>query len=343
MVGRVHVADRQDSHGREDKVPTVTDGPQIAVAIVSWNQSDQLARALRSLEADALEGLADVWVVDNASTDGSAAMVRDEFPWVSIIASEENLGYGGAVNLVARRTGTPWIAPANQDIEARPGALSRLLALGAEHPEAGALAPRLVTPDGGTQHSVHPFPTVWLTALFALGLPTASARLGDRLCIEGHWNPERAREVDWALGAFLLVRREAWDAIGGFDDAQWMYAEDLDLGWKLRRAGWRTRFAPDAEVLHLGGTAARKAFEGEDLTRRFMAASYAWMARRRSLPVARTVAAINFVAVSMRWAGYAALAAVAPRRFSEPRDSYRRWVGVHAVGLGRRDALMRHR
>jgi len=324
-------------------VPSVADGPQIAVAIVSWNNRDLLARALESLEADAAEGLADVWVVDNASTDDSAEMVRAGFPWVSVIASEENLGYGGAVNLVAKRTTTAWVAPANQDIEVRPGALRALLAAAEEHPSAGALAPRLVTPDGGTQHSVHPFPTVWLTALYALGVPTASARLGDRLCIEGHWNPDREREVDWALGAFLIVRRAAWDAIDGFDDAQWMYAEDLDLGWRLRRAGWRTRFEPRAEVLHVGGTATRKAFAGEDLTRRFMAASYAWMARRRSLAIARAVATINFAAVSVRWAGYAALARVAPRRFSEARDGYRRWMGVHSVGLRARRELLQHR
>lgn len=92
----------------------------------------------------------------------------------------------------------------------------------------------------------------------------------------------------------------------------------------------------------MGGTATRKAFAGEDLTRRFMAASYAWMARRRSLAIARAVATVNFVAVSARWALYAPLARVAPR-FRERRDSYRRWMGVHRVGLGRRDALLRHR
>jgi len=319
------------------------DGPEIAVAIVSWNLRDLLAKALGSLEADAKAGRAEVWVVDNASSDGSADMVRTEFPWVSLIASEENLGYGGAINLVAERTSAPWLAPANQDIEVRPGALARMVATGSGHPEAGAIAPRLVLPDGSTQHSVHPFPTVWLTTLFALGIASASRRLGDRLCIEGRWDPERPREVDWALGAFLIVRREAWDAAGGFDTAHWMYAEDLDLGWRLRRAGWRTRYEPAAEVFHVGGAAAKKAFAGEDVVLRFMAASYAWMARRRSLRIARAVAAINLLAVAIRFAGFATLALIAPGRFGEGRDRYRRWLGVHAVGLKRRDALLRHR
>ncbi len=318
------------------------DRPEIAVAIVSWNLRDLLARALRSLEADAESGAVEVWVVDNASSDGSAEMVRSEFPWVSLIESDENLGFGAAVNLVADRSSAPWLAPANQDIEVRPGALAALLATGLAHPAAGVIAPRLVLPDGSTQHSVNPFPTIWLTTLSALGIAGSGRRLGDRLCIEGRWNPDRPREVDWALGAFLLVRREAWDAVGGFDTAHWMYAEDLDLAWRLRRTGWRTRYEPTAQVSHVGGAAGRKAFGDEDLMRRFTA-SYAWMARRRSLGIARVVAAINWLAVAVRFAGFAVLAGLRPRRFGADRDRYRGWLGVHAVGLQRGDALLRHR
>lgn len=317
--------------------------PAVAVAVVSWNLRDLLARALVSLEPEVAAGRAEVWVVDNASTDGSAEMVGNEFPWVSLIASPVNLGYGSAVNLVAARTQTAWIAAANQDIEVRPGAVERLIATGREHAEAGIVAPRLITPGGATQHSVHPFPTVWLTALFNLGVARASRRVGDRLCIEGRWDPERPREVDWAHGAFLLVRRGAWDAVDGFDSRQWMYAEDLDLGWRLRRAGWRTRYEPRAEVFHVGGAAARKAFAGEDIVVRFMAASYAWMARRRSLPIARTVAAINWLGVAARYAVLAILGRLAPARFGAGRERYRRWLHVHAVGFQRREELLKHR
>src|SRR5258708_17414457 len=131
----------------------------ISIAVVSWNTRDLLRDCLLSLAQDALEARAQVWVVDNASSDGSADLVREQFPWVSLVASDENLGFGRAVNLVAERTGTDWIAPANADVRVTPGALDRLLEAGVNDPRAGAIAPRLVLPDGRTQHSVFPVPT----------------------------------------------------------------------------------------------------------------------------------------------------------------------------------------
>src|ERR671925_1995732 len=100
--------------------------PMVTVAVVSWNTRDLLDRCLRSLEPEVARGMAEVWVVDNASMDGSAEMVRDRFDWVRLVASEENLGFGRAVNVVARRTATEWLAPANADVALRPGALEAL-------------------------------------------------------------------------------------------------------------------------------------------------------------------------------------------------------------------------
>src|SRR6202011_88109 len=107
-------------------------------------------------------------------------------------------------------------------------------------PGAGAVAPRLVLPDGTTQHSVFAFPTVPFAFILATGAYRHWAGLADRLAIPGHWDSARSRRVPWAVAAFLLIRRAAWDQLGGFDERQWMYAEDLDLGWRLREAGWTT-------------------------------------------------------------------------------------------------------
>ena len=312
---------------------------EVAVAVVSTNLRDLLARTLESLEPDADAGLIDVWVVDNASTDGSPAMVRERFPWVTLIASEENLGYGGAVNLVAERTETAWIAPANEDIEVRPGAIRRLLETGGAHPDAGVVAPRLELPDGSTQHSVHPFPTVWMTALYNVGVHRISRRLGDRLCLEGYWDHTQPREVDWAMATFMLVRRRAWDAAGGFDRAQWMHAEDLDIAWRLRKAGWVTRYDPTATIFHVGSAASRKAF-GEDLMSRFLAASYAWQARRRGLPVARAIALLNCTGTAVRLAAVTLPARILGGRFARARDNYRYWLKAHRTGLAPRSELL---
>ena len=315
---------------------------EVAVAVVSTNLRELLAKTLESLGPDAESGLVEVWVVDNASVDGSPEMVRERFPWVSLVASDQNLGYGRAVNLVAERTHTEWLAPANEDIEVRPGAIRRLLDTGRAHAEAGVVAPRLELLDGSTQHSVHPFPTLWLTALYNLGLHRVVPGLGDRLCLEGYWDDTRAREVDWAMATFMLVRRAAWDAVGGFDQAQWMHAEDLDLGWRMRKGGWRTRYDPAATISHVGSAASKKAF-GEDLMTRFMAASYAWQARRRGVAVARATALINCAGMAVRLAAITPLARLAGGRLDRTRESYRYWLRAHRAGLApRAELLSRH-
>ncbi|MDQ3758700.1 MAG: glycosyltransferase, partial [Actinomycetota bacterium] len=173
---------------------------------------DLLRRCLNSMKAEAASGRVEVWVIDNASSDGSAGMVEREFAWVKLITGAENIGFGAAVNEVARRAQAPWIAPSNADVELTVGALDAMLAAAADL-DVGVVAPRLVLEDGETQHSVHAFPTVRLALLFAIGAYRLPG-VGDRLCVEGYWRADRRREVDWAHGAFLLVRREAFDSVG---------------------------------------------------------------------------------------------------------------------------------
>lgn len=299
----------------------------VVVAVVSAGAREHLARCLASLHADHTAGRAEVWVVDNASTDGSPELVRERFGWVHLIASQENLGYGRAVNLVASRTDSPWLVAANDDTAVEPGALAALIA--AARPNSGMVVPRLVLPDGSPQHSVNPFPSPLVAALEDSGLWRAVPRLAERMCLPRAWDPDRARDVPWALAAFSLLRREAFDAAGGFDADRWMYAEDLDLGWQLGRAGWATRYAPEARVHHHGGASTEQAF-GAERTARRMEATYGWLALRRGRAVARATAAI---AVGLH-GGRAALWTLAPGRFAPRRDRARFWRDAHRVGLG---------
>lgn len=306
--------------------------PTVVVAVVSTNTREYLEPCLRSMEPDARTGLAEVWVVDNASTDGSPEMVRDDFPWARLIASEENLGYGPAINLVAGRTDSEWLAIANEDIELRSDTLERLLDAGARHPGTAVVSPRLELRDGSTQHSVHSFPTVPFTLGFNLRVHRLSRRLADRLCIEGAWDWSRPREVPWAIATFLLVRRSAFEEVGGFVDNQFMYGDDLDLGWRLKQAGWPARHEPGATVFHVGHVAGRKAF-GPDLRARWMASTYGWMARRRGIARTWTVAFINVLGASLSAAAYTVLARVRPGRFGRRAAMYRIWARAHRQGL----------
>ena len=309
-----------------------TTTPAVAIAVVSYQTRELLCACLDALHPEHLAGRAEVWVVDNCSTDGSADAVRERYGWARLVEPEENLGFGRAVNLVARQTSTPWVAPANADIAPQPGALERLLAAGDADPQTGIVAPQLVRPDGSIQHSVFSFPTLGFTTLFNLGLQSLVPRLGDRLCVEGYWDPARPRTVPWAIGAFLLVRREAWDAVGGFDEGQWMYAEDLDLGWRVARAGWRTRYVPDA-VVHHAESAATAAAWGDDRVRRWNESTYDWMRRRRGPLRTRATAAVNVVGAGVRALWMAPLARVRPARWAPRRDAARRWAQLHREGL----------
>jgi N-acetylglucosaminyl-diphospho-decaprenol L-rhamnosyltransferase len=307
----------------------------VAVAVVSYDTRELLDRCLRALARDA-EGGAEVWVVDNASSDGSAAMVAERHPWARLHASTENLGFGAAVNLVASRTETPWLVAANADTAPAPGAIARLLAAGEADRAAAILAPALRTPEGTLEHSVHPFPTLGFTLAYNLGAASAgpaSRALAERWCLEHRWSGPRARHVPWAIGAFLLLRRAAFEQLGGFDEAQWMYAEDLDLAWRAARAGWRTRYEPSAEVQHEGSAATRAAW-GEARTARWHAATYSWLARRRGPALARAIAAVNVSGAGARAAGHALAAAAGggPEQ-AWRRDARLRDVRHHALGL----------
>ena len=292
--------------------------PPVTVAVVSWNTRQLLERCLRSLAPEVESGRAEVWVVDNGSSDGSTEAVRAHAPWATLVEPGENLGFGRAVNLVARRSGSEWLAAANADIALEPGALGALLQAGTSA-EVGAVAPQLVLPDGSTQHSVYHFPTLPFTLAFNLGIPQRSARLADRLCLEGRWDASRARSVDWAIGAFVLLRRSAFDAVGGFDERQWIYAEDLDLCWRLRRAGWSVRYEPRALVRHDASAATDVVF-GADKVERFMAATYASLLRRRGRALTWTIAAVNVAGAAAR------------------RD--RMWLRAHRQGLRSPRALL---
>jgi N-acetylglucosaminyl-diphospho-decaprenol L-rhamnosyltransferase len=319
-----------------------TTEPTVVVAVVSWNTRDLLDRCLESLREPADRGLAEVWVVDNGSTDGSPAMVRDRHPWVRLVEPGANLGYGPAINLVAGQTASPWLVASNADILVEDGALDHLLEAGARDPAAAIVAPRLLLPDGSVQHSVWPFPEAVPMALANLGPRFVPDRVGERHVLYARWDPARPRRVPWALGAFLLIRRSAWDEVGGFDPEQWMSAEDLDLGWRMREAGWATRYEPSAVVHHEESAAAGQMW-GAQLPTHWQRCAYSWMVRRLGRRRAVVIGALNFAGAAARMCVYLALAAVRPRGWRVRLRRHAAWTAVHAYVLAPRRTLDRYR
>lgn len=308
--------------------------PAVTVAIVSWNTRDLLDACLGSLRADHEAGRAEIWVVDNGSTDGSVEMVADRHPWVRVVERPDNPGFGAAVNDVAGRTTSDWIVAANADIAVGADALRGLLVAGARHPRVGVLAPRLVTPDGVTQHSIHPFPGVRTAIAVDLGLTAVIPGLGRRLALEGSVDPLAQRDVDWAHGALLMVRRATWEATGGFDPSMWMYAEDLDLCWRARRAGWTTRYVPSVTVVHHVSAATSQAW-GEARSARAERAAHEWMHRTLGPRRAGLITALGRLGATVRVGALQGGTRVAPERYGWRLERARTLRDVRAAASRR--------
>jgi N-acetylglucosaminyl-diphospho-decaprenol L-rhamnosyltransferase len=228
----------------------------IDIVVVSYRCRDLLRVCLGSIP-DASASPMSVHVVDNASDDGTAEMVHEQFSGVRLTASPRNLGFAAATNLGIRQGSAAYVLALNPDTRVSPGALDRLLALMEEHPDVGICGCRLELEDGSVDHAAkRSFPT----PLSALGHFTGLGRLpGARGLLAAYRAPTvECGPVDAVNGAFMLMRRAALDEVGLFDEGYWMYMEDLDLCYRFQRAGWVTWYEPSVTVIHLkAGTSGK--------------------------------------------------------------------------------------
>lgn len=231
----------------------------LAVVTVTYSPGPHLDRFLASLSL-ATERPVSVLVADNGSTDGAPQAAVGRYPNVRLLATGANLGYGTAVNRamaqLADDQGAPgeWILVANPDVQWGPGSIDALLAAAARWPRAATLGPLIRDPDGSVYPSARHLPSLVRGGMHAVvsplwpGNPWSTAYRQERL------EPSE-RPVGWLSGSCLLVRRAAFDEIGGFDERYFMYMEDVDLGDRLQKAGWLNVYVPSAEVLHHKGHA----------------------------------------------------------------------------------------
>jgi N-acetylglucosaminyl-diphospho-decaprenol L-rhamnosyltransferase len=242
----------------------------LGIVIVNWNTRDLLRDCLRSVFAS--EGAISyrVVVVDNASTDGSAAMVSDEFPDVAVFANADNCGFGAANNQGLRALGFGPDSPEesapryalvlNPDTVLPPGALAAMVAYLDAGESIGAAGPKLVRLDGSLDRACRrSFPTPEVSFYRMVGL----SRLFPNSRRFGRYNltyldPDQETEVDSVVGAFMMVRRDAIERVGLFDESFWMYGEDLDWAYRIKQAGWKVMYNPRVTVTHVKRAASRQ-------------------------------------------------------------------------------------
>ncbi len=233
--------------------------PDLSVIIVSWNVRDLLRDCLRSVLAGAGGLVLELIVVDSGSADGTAEMVREEFPQVHLIARPDNVGFPKGNNLGLEVANGRYILLLNPDTVVVGEALPTAVAYLAAHPAVGMVGCQLLNSDGSVQSSRRRFPTLMTAVYESTWLqPLAPRQLLRHYYAEDVADDETA-EVDWVMGAFLLTRREIIAQVGGMDEAYFMYSEELDWCKRIKAAGWQVVYLPTAQVIHHQGKSSEQA------------------------------------------------------------------------------------
>ncbi len=233
--------------------------PLLSVIIINFNAEKLILRCLQAVYETIGALDCEVLVVDNASTDGSVAAVQQNYPQVKLILNQENVGFARANNQAARLARGHYLLLLNSDAFVHDGAITQMVDFMDAHPQSGAAGCRLVYEDGSLQRSCYSFPTpltelwqtLWLDRVFSGSPVFGKFRMT-------YWDQDTERDVDWLMGAVLLIRREVVEELGLFDEAYFMYSEEMDLCYRLNQAGWRVSFVPQATVTHLWGGTSRQ-------------------------------------------------------------------------------------
>jgi N-acetylglucosaminyl-diphospho-decaprenol L-rhamnosyltransferase len=260
----------------------------LSVVIISRNTHDLLARCLESIFRFPPACTYDVWVVDNASSDGSAEMVRERFPQVCFIRNEQNVGFAAANNQGIRRSTGDHVLLLNSDTEVRANSLTGLICFAAAHLLAAIVGPTLLNPDGSFQAAWNDFPTAASVVLSTWGVWQVVTR--------NPYYPSRppqrslqATSCDWVGGACLLVRRAAIEQVGLLDEGFFMNSEEVDWCYRMWQSGWEVWYCPEVSVVHVGGASASRRSAAQHL--HACRGSIRFLAKHRGSAAARLAAA----------------------------------------------------
>ncbi len=236
----------------------VRQGPIVSVVIVTYNVSDLVIQCLQSVILSEVTFGLEIIVID-AGTDGSADRIRSRYPGITVIEAPENPGFATASNLGLRRSRGNFLLLLNPDTIIPPNALSLAVAGLEANPGHGIVGPKLVRADGTLDLSARrSFPTPRIALYHFLGLPRRFPEVREFGAYNlTYLDPDKPAIVDAVAGSFMMVRREALEIAGLFDESFWMYGEDLDLCLRIGKAGWKARYVPSIVVTHLKGQSSR--------------------------------------------------------------------------------------
>ena len=224
----------------------------VAILIVAYNSERHIGACLRSVFDQRRSVRQEVIVVDNASTDRTVAVIREEFPAVKLLTPGRNLGFAAANNLAARQTRADYLLLLNPDTIVLEHAVDVIVDFARSHPDHGVYGGRTLKPDGNLEpSSCWGLPSLWSLAMFATAMSTLSPRnrLFDPESL-GRWPRDTVREVGVITGCLLLAERMVWEKLAGLDERYFMYGEDADFSMRARLAGYRPVICPAARIVH---------------------------------------------------------------------------------------------
>lgn len=295
----------------------------LSLLVVSFNTHDLTLAALRSVVEQTRANVCELVVLDNASTDGSAQAIAEQFPQVRLIALDRNIGFAAANNLAARQAHGEWLLLLNPDTVVLDGAIEKLVCFTETHREASIFGGRTLFADGSLNPtSCWAKPTLWSTFCLGSGLSSLfkNANWAFTEAMRG-WQRDTVREVDIVTGCFLLIRRSLWEQLGGFDPAFFMYGEETNLCLRAAKLGHKCLICPEATIIHYGG-ASEKVRAGK-MVRLFTAKAQLFR-RHWSAPAARFGVAMLDLWALTRLAGFAAASLVKPRH----RQNFQTWRDI---------------
>jgi len=234
--------------------------PEVSVIIVTWNGKRYALECLASLRQNSGTVPVEVIVVDNKSSDGTPDEIRRQFPSVTLICNDANLGFAKANNIGLAVARGRYLCLVNSDVVVPAGCIENMLSFMEQNPGIGLLGPKMLAPSGDIGHSVMRLPTVWNTLCCSLGLHTLfpkSKRFGGFLM--NGYPYDSIDDVEVLTGWFWMVRLRAFTQVGGLDEQFFMYGEDIDWSYRFRKAGWRIVFYPESEALHYGAASSAQA------------------------------------------------------------------------------------
>jgi N-acetylglucosaminyl-diphospho-decaprenol L-rhamnosyltransferase len=227
----------------------------VSAVVVNHEGGEALLECVATLRA---EGVDDVTVVDNSSSDGSPEALVSADNAVRLVQTGTNRGYGAAANRGIDVSGSEFVVVSNSDVAVHPGALRSLVEVLGRDSTLAIVGPRILEADGTRYPSARRFPSLLDAAGHALLGDLAPGNRFTRRYRMADLDTDDVAEVDWVSGACFCARRRALEELGGFDETYFMYAEDADLCWRARRAGWGVAYVPDAVVTHLRGVSTAR-------------------------------------------------------------------------------------